>query len=138
MSADTNIDEVCSDFKKSLSEIDFGSYNPNSRQFDSALRLGLMWYLLKETGGEGVSEKEDAARAEKDDISDELFGAKKYFQKYTDSGDSSYMEMARDELRHAGTLIKKANSKLPGGGEKAKLKSYEDELNSISRQLESK
>ena len=131
---DTSIDEVCSDFRKALSEIDFSSYNPNSQQFDSALRLGLMWHLLKEMDGEYVDEKE-IVQGEKDDISDELFGAKKYFQKYMDSGDFSYMEMAKDELKHAGILIKKANSKLPSGEEKAKLKSYEDELKEISEQM---
>mgnify|MGYP006873049532 CR=1 FL=1 len=129
---DTSIDEVCSDFRKALSEIDFSSYNPNSQQFDLTLRLGLMWYLLKEM--DCNSEKE-FVQSKKDDISDELFDAKKYFQKYMDSGDSVYVEMAKDELKHAGILIKKANSKLPSGEEKLKLKSYEDELKEIYEQM---
>lgn len=135
---DSIIDEVCSDFKNSLAGIDFNSYNPNSAEFISALNVGLMWYLLQELNNEKIENVSIIKNPfEKDEISDELFGAKKYFQKYLDSGDMNYKEMSGDELKHAGILIKKAYSKLPNAEEKTKLKSYEDELNSISKQLES-
>lgn len=136
---DSIIDEVCSDFKNSLAGIDFNSYNPNSAEFISALNVGLMWYLLQELKDEKIEvvSMTKSSESEKDEISDELFGAKKYLQKFLDSSDLVYKEMASDELKHAGILIKKAYSKLPNAEEKAKLKSYEDELNSISKQLES-
>ena len=73
--------------------------------------------------------------SEKDDISDELYGAKKYFQKFLDSGDTAYKEMAKEELKHAEILIKKANAKLPTGEEKVKLKDYETELRQIYEQV---
>lgn len=134
---DSNIKEVLSDFKNLLAGIDFNSYNPNSAEFDSALRIGLMWYLLQELKGENIEVFDMSKDSEKDEIADELFGAKKYLQRFLDSGDLNYKEMSSDELKHAGILIKKAYSKLPNAEEKAKLKSYEDELNSISKQLES-
>lgn len=134
---DSIINEVFSDFKDSVAKIDFNSYNPNSAEFLSALNVGLMWYLLQELGEGKVEIKAMVQESEKDEISDELFGAKKYLQRFMDSGDMNYKEMSSDELKHAGILIKKAYSKLPNAEEKAKLKSYEDELNSISKQLES-
>ena len=134
---DSNISEVFSDFKDSVAKIDFNSYNPNSAEFLSALNVGLMWHLLQELGEGKVETKVMSKESEKDEISDELFGAKKYLQRFLDSGDMNYKEMSSDELKHAGILIKKAYSKLPNAEEKAKLKSYEDELNAISKQLES-
>lgn len=133
------IDEVYSDFKNSLSGIDFSSYNPNSPEFTSTLNVGLMWHLLQELKGEKIESIEVSKNLEsgKDEISDELFGAKKYFQKYLDSGDMVYKEMASDELKHAEILIKKAYSKLPNSEEKVKLKSYEDEHTQILKQIES-
>lgn len=133
---DFTINEVFTDFQNSLSSIDFKAYNPNSVEFQSALNVGLMWYLLNEIGGENVEKivpmKMDS---EKDDISDELYGAKKYFQKFLDSGDTTYKEMAKEELKHAEILIKKANAKLPTGEEKVKLKDYETELRQIYEQV---
>ena len=41
------------------------------------------------------------------DIEEELSGAEKYYKEYLASGDVSYREMANDELKHAGILIKK-------------------------------
>jgi len=133
---DSTINEVYSDFKDMLSKIDFKSYNPNSPEFISALNIGLMWHLLGEIHGNNPEMKMITMNEEsKDEISDELFGAKKYFQKYMDSGDSSYMEMAKDELKHAEILIKKANARLPSGEEKVRLKEYEAEVKEISEQM---
>lgn len=136
---DSIISEVYSDFKNSLVGIDFSSYNPNSPEFMSALNVGLMWHLLQELNGEKIENvgMSKSSESEKDEIADELFGAKKYFQKYLDSGDMAYKEMASDELKHAEILIKKAYSKLPNSEEKAKLKSYEDEHAQILKQIES-
>lgn len=134
---DSIIKEVFSDFKNSLSNIDFNSYNPNSPEFQSALNVGLMWHLLKEIDGENLENKivPMSMESEKDEISDELYGAKKYFQKFMDSSDSIFKEMAKDELKHAEILIKKANAKLPSGEEKVKLKEYELELKEISEKV---
>ena len=42
-----------------------------------------------------------------DDVEEELDGARKYWEQYQETGDSQYRDMAHDELRHAGILIKK-------------------------------
>lgn len=132
--------EVLQDFKTALSKIDFKDYNPNSSEFMMALNLGLMWKLIRKLNCLESNHDEKEVYEEKessDEISEELSGAKKYLQKYLDNQDSFFKGMAEDELKHAGVLIKKAYSKLPNAEEKTKLKFYEDELNAISKQLES-
>ena len=72
-----------------------------------------------------------------DDIAKELNGAKVYLQKFMDSGDESYKELAESELKNASILIKKGYSKLPGITEKQKLKEYEERHNEIMEHLKS-
>ena len=131
--------EVLADLHAALEKIDFTAYNPNSADFNNALNIGLMWLVLCKVGGMGEAESSDThgGNGERgDDISEELSGAKRYLQKYIESGDGSFREMATDELRHAGILIKKANARLPTGEEKARLKSYESEMREIAEQVE--
>lgn len=125
-------EEVKSDFDSALEKINFSAYNPNSAEFTNALRIGLMWHLLCELdGGEADTESQKAD----DEIADEIMGAKKYLQRYIDSGDMNFREMASDELRHAEILLKKANSRLPTGDEKTRLKGYEAEIAEIRGKL---
>ena len=127
---DTNIKcELKKDFQESLENIDFNSYNPNSQEFKNALNIGLMLHIIPD-------EVEKHNEIEKDEISEELADAKKYLQKYIDSNDSIFQQMANDELKHAEILIKKAYSKLPNAEEKTKLKSYEDEINQIKSNID--
>jgi hypothetical protein len=128
--------EVLNDFKTALKSVDFSSYNPNSSEFLTALNLGLMWNILCEMnddGGESTPTTSDHKSV--DTIDEEISGAKKYLQKFSETQDSVFKEMANDELKHASILIKKAYSKLPSGEEKMKLKSYEDEIKMISEMM---
>ena len=137
MDSRNNADEVLNDFKDAVERIDFAAYNPDTSEFDRALRIGLMWHLLCENGECNSECAEVVKEAESvDEIQDEIFGAKKYFQKYLDTQDVSFLDMAKDELRHGSILLKKANARLPSGDEKKKLKSYEAEIAEISEQLE--
>lgn len=122
------VDEVLNDFKQSLNKIDFNSYNPNSSEFKTALFLGLMWKIMSEFNEVEVEE-------EKNEIDDEIKGAKKYLQKYLDTKDSQFHKMASDEIDHATFLLKKENSKLLPTEEKIKLKKYEEILNQIKSML---
>ena len=107
---DTNIKcELKKDFQESLENIDFNSYNPNSQEFKNALNIGLMLHIIPDE----VEKHNEIENIEKDEISEELAGAKKYLQKYIDSNDSIFQQMANDELKHAEILIKKTYSKLP-------------------------
>ena len=127
---DTNIKcELKKDFQELLENIDFNSYNPNSQEFKNALNIGLMLHIIPD-------EVEKHNEIEKDEISEELAGAKKYLQKYLDSNDSIFQQMVNDELKHAEILIKKAYSKLPNAEEKTKLKSYEDEISQIKSNID--
>ena len=128
--------EVLNDFKTALKSVDFSSYNPNSSEFLTALNLGLMWNILCEMNdGGGESTPTTSNHKSVDSIDEEISGAKKYLQKFSETQDSVFKEMANDELKHASILIKKAYSKLPSGEEKMKLKSYEDEIKMISEMM---
>ena len=130
---DTNIKcELKKDFQELLENIDFSSYNPNSQEFKNALNIGLMLHIIPDE----VEKHNEIENIEKDEISEELAGAKKYLQKYIDSNDSIFQQMVNDELKHAEILIKKAYSKLPNAEEKIKLKSYEDEINQIKSNID--
>lgn len=130
---DTNIKcELKKDFQELLGNIDFNSYNPNSQEFKNALNIGLMLHIIPD----GIEKHNEIENIEKDEISEELADAKKYLQKYLDSNDSIFQQMANDELKHAEILIKKAYSKLPNAEEKTKLKSYEDEISQIKSNID--
>ena len=130
---DTNIKcELKKDFQELLENIDFNSYNPNSQEFKNALNIGLMLHIIPDE----VEKHNEIENIEKDEISEELAGAKKYLQKYIDSNDSIFQQMANDELKHAEILIKKAYSKLPNAEEKTKLKSYEYEISRIKSNID--
>lgn len=127
--------EVLSDLNEALGKIDFKGYTPSSSEFQTALRLGQMWLILHEMKDEKAIPRQEAGKPS-DDISEEIEGAKKYFQKYSETQDVTFKDMAGDELRHATNLIKKAYSRLPSGEEKTRLKSYEDEVKVISSMIE--
>ena len=130
---DTNIKcELKKDFQELLENIDFNSYNPNSQEFKNALNIGLMLHIIPDE----VEKYNEIENIEKDEISEELASVKKYLQKYLDSNDSIFQQMANDELKHAEILIKKAYSKLPNAEEKTKLKSYEDEISRIKSNID--
>ena len=130
---DTNIKcELKKDFQELLENIDFNSYNPNSQEFKNALNIGLMLHIIPDE----VEKHNEIENIEKDEIYEELAGAKKYLQKYLDSNDIVFQQMANDELKHAEILIKKAYSKLPNAEEKTKLKYYEDEISQIKSNID--
>ena len=132
---DTSIkSEVLKDFKDSLSKIDFSSYNPKSSEFETALFTGLMVMIM-----DSLEDKGDEFEMSEgnDEIAEEIFGAKKYFQRYLDSKDEMFKKMSEDELSHGSYLIKKAYNKPIGNEEKSKLKKYENEIEQLSQQIKS-
>ena len=86
--------ELKKDFKDALSDINFKEYDPWSKKFMKASFIGQMWYLMK-------------ALHDDDDVEEELEGAETYMEKWHTTGDTAFRDMAKDELRHAGILIKK-------------------------------
>ena len=81
------------DFEEALSKIDFSkAYDPYSKEFMKPLFIGMLLAAIK------LSD---------DDVKDELNGARTYWNKYLETSDSQYRDMAYDELKHAGILLKK-------------------------------
>ena len=114
--------ELEHDFKNALEDVDFSAYSPYSKEYMKALFIGQMWDLVKrlhEEKGEGSSEYED--------IREELEGARKYYDTYKKTGDVQFKDMASDELRHAGILIKKHTAKAATKEEKDNLNALEVE-----------
>ena len=132
---DGDCSEVLKDFKEALARLDFTSYNPQSQEFDTALRLGLMWRVLDCMDGNDRLPDIVQKELPKDDIAGKISSAKKYLQKYIDTGDESFRGVASDELRHAGMLVRKAGARLPGAEEKKRLKEYETEIQEVTSRI---
>lgn len=81
------------DFDEAVSKIDFSKpYDPFGKTFMKALFIGEMRSVMKDI---------------KPDVEEELDGAEKYWNMYLGTNDPDYKEMASDELKHAGILLKK-------------------------------
>lgn len=116
------IRELRKDFKEKLNDIDFNEYDPYSKKFMTASFIGQMWFLIKEL-------------AEDDEVEEELDGARKYYERYEKTDDETFLQMAKDELRHAGILIKKkyewADEEM-----KAHLEEQENERQMLMKEME--
>lgn len=105
--------ELEKDFKTAVKKIDFNSYDPYSREFMKPLFIGQLYLAMK-----AVYE---------DDVQEELDGATKYWNTYLETEDTAYKDMAQDELRHAGILIKKHLAKTTDPKTREKLNELEKE-----------
>lgn len=115
-------DELKKDFKEALSKINPKEYDPFSHDFLKAANIGQLWLVVRCLDCD-------------DDVAEEIEGAKRYLAMYEDTNDSSYKDMARDELRHAGTLIKKHYAHA-GSAERIILEKHENERQEILKSLE--
>lgn len=109
-----DIEELRNDLKEVLKCIDFKKYDPMSKMFERALNIGLMLVSVE------TLEKTE-------DVKEELDGAKNYYEIYLKTNDVQFRDMASDELKHAGILIKKHLAKTSDEHKIKKLNDYEDE-----------
>jgi len=116
------VKELKKDFKDCISEIDFKEYDPFSKQFMKAGFIGQMWMLLKMLHDD-------------DDVEEELEGAETYIDKYKSTGDVAFRDMAKDELRHAGILIKK-HYEWADDEKKLVLEEHENKRQELLKMLE--
>lgn len=114
--------ELRKDFKDCLAKIDFKEYDPYSKKFMTAGFVGQMWFLIK-------------MLCEDDDVEEELDGAKTYLEKYMTTNDAVYRDMAKDELKHAGILIKK-HMEWADDEKKKKLETHESERQDLLKMIE--
>jgi hypothetical protein len=115
--------ELRKDFKDCLSEINFKDYDPFSRKFMKAGFIGQMWMLVKMLHDD-------------DDVEEELEGAENYMEKWLNTGDVAFRDMAKDELRHAGILIKK-HYEWADDEKKVVLEEHENKRQELMKRLES-
>ena len=113
--------ELKKDFKEALSDINFREYDPWSKKFMKASFIGQMWYLMK-------------ALRDDDDVEEELEGAETYMEKWHTTGDTAFRDMAKDELRHAGILIKK-HYEWADDDKKALLEEHENKRQELLKML---
>ncbi len=114
--------ELRQDFKNAVSEIDFKQYDPFSKSFMKAGFIGQMWMLMKMLHDD-------------DDVESELEGAEEYMEKWHSTGDTAFRDMAKDELRHAGILIKK-HYEWADDEKKAVLEEHENKRLELMKRLE--
>lgn len=117
-----DIEELEKDFKEMLGCINFKNYDPHSKLFMRALLIGQMYQAVK-------------TLENSDEIEEELAGAEKYFSRYIETGDSTFKEMASDELRHAGILIKKHLAKTENEKKREKLSAYEKKRQEMLKEI---
>lgn len=115
--------ELRKDFKDCISEINFKDYDPFSRKFMKAGFIGQMWMLVKMLHDD-------------DDVEEELEGAETYMEKWLNTGDVAFRDMAKDELRHAGILIKK-HYEWADDEKKVVLEEHENKRQELMKRLES-
>lgn len=111
-------EELKKDFSKALDKINIDCYSPFSTKFMEALFIGQMLQSIK-------------LLDEYADIDEELSSANEYFEKYQETKDVSFKEMANDELRHASILIKRMQAKSPS----EKLSAYEKERLELQKEF---
>lgn len=116
------IKELKKDFKDTLTEINFKEYDPFSKVFMKAGFIGQMWMLIKMLHDD-------------DDVAEELEGAEKYLEKYHSTGDVAFRDMAKDELKHAGILIKK-HYEWADDEKKAVLEEHENKRQELMKMIE--
>lgn len=129
--SDARKEIALADFREALEKIDFEkAYDPFSKEYQTALSLGLMAFVLLNMAGilgnEGISEGES--------IESVLADAKKSLQRYIETGDMSFKKASDEGLSRAEALIRKAYARLPSGDEKARLKALENEVGQIRKQ----
>lgn len=112
--------ELEKDFKEMLECIDFKKYDPYSKLYMRALFIGQMYMCVKALGN---------------DVDEELEGAEEYWKKYEETADSTFKDMANDELRHASILIKKHLAKCTDEEEKEHLNSQEKRRQEILKHI---
>lgn len=120
-----------SDFLEALGKIDFEkAYDPFSKDYQTALNLGLMALVLVSLAGISGSE----GSPETESIESVLADSKKSLQRYIETGDMSFKKASDDWLDRAEAMIRKAYSRLPSGDGKARLKALENEVGQIRKQ----
>lgn len=120
-----------SDFLEALGKIDFEkAYDPFSKEYQTALNLGLMAFVLVSLAG--ISGSEESSEAES--IESVLANSKKSLQRYIETGDMSFKKASDDGLSRAEGMIRKAYARLPSGDEKARLKAIESEIAQLRKQ----
>lgn len=119
--------EIEKDLHECIDDVDFKHYDPYSKPYMRILFLGQMWQLLCDLG-----KKEKKIQG---DVAEELSGARKYFADYKATGDINYRDMASDELRHAGILIKKHIAKAGTQDERDMLNALEAERQKLHTQI---
>lgn len=116
------VKELRKDFKNEISDINFKEYDPFSKKFMKAGFIGQMWMLVKMLHDD-------------DEVESELDGAEDYMEKWLSTGDTAFRDMAKDELRHAGILIKK-HYEWADDDKKAVLEEHENKRQELMKRLE--
>lgn len=115
------VKELRKDFKELLGCLDFKRYDPYSKMFMRASFVGQMWFLVKQL-------------CDDDEVEAELDGAKKYMERFMETGDTAFRDMAHDELKHAGILIKKGYE-WADDDKKAILEQHENERQELLKKI---
>lgn len=127
-------EELKKDLTKFIKKIDFSKYNPSSIDFQTALQIGLMLFIIN-SQFDDVEVIEETNTIEYPDIHRSITNIKKNLSLYEENKDKIYLNLVDDEIKVAEQLIKKSLSKLPSAKNKEQLKQYEIEIDKIKSYL---
>lgn len=127
-------EELKKDLTKFIKKIDFSKYNPSSIDFQTALQIGLMLFIIN-SQFDDVEVIEETNTIEYPEIHKSITNIKKNLSLYEENKDKIYLNLVDDEIKVAEHLIKKSLSKLPSAKNKEQLKQYEIEIDKIKSYL---
>ena len=127
-------EELKKDLTKFIKKIDFSKYNPSSIDFQTALQIGLMLFIIN-SQFDDVEVIEETNAIEYPDIHRSITNIKKNLSLYEENKDKIYLNLVDDEIKVAEQQIKKSLSKLPNAKNKEQLKQYEIEIDKIKSYL---
>lgn len=127
----TKIDELMKDFKELSDKLDIKGYNPMANDFQKALSVGVMAFIMHELNKEYREEVED----EFDGAMDELRSAEAYYDMYLNDKNPVLKTMASQELSHANFWLNKIKAMHKTAEEQSKYNSLLNWHNSILDKL---
>ena len=125
------IQELMNDFKELSDQLNVKNYNPMGNEFQKALSVGVMAFIMHELNKEYREEVED----EFDGAEEELSSAEEYYDMYLKNRDPILKTMTSQELSHANFWLNKIKAMNKTPEEQSKYNSLLSWHNSILEKL---
>lgn len=146
---ETELKELKRDFIKLFKKCHIAEdYAPEDKEFERALRVGIMYHILKHLKLDKCNDEDDDTEERKKDraeergyefdpdcpVDAELKNAERYIDLLDKTEEEDYRRMATDALSHAQTILRKKYEKADDD-DKRELRKKEAYLNKLKRDV---